>query len=58
MSWNVINGVLRAILPAAFAFAVGKGWIGQSQVADLTAAVIAFAAAGWSAYTNIKTRSR
>ncbi len=58
MNWNVINGVLRALLPAAFAFAVGKGWIGQSQVADLTAAVIALAAGAWSIYTNLKASSR
>lgn len=57
MDTNVINGVLRAVLPAALAFAVGKGWISQSQVADITAAIITLAAAGWSVATNVKPKA-
>ncbi len=54
MDINTINGVLRAIVPAALAYAVGKGWISQSQVADITTAVLTLAAAAWSVKTNYK----
>lgn len=54
MDWNIINGILRAIVPAALAYAVGKGWITQSQVGDITAAVLTLAAAGWSVKTNVQ----
>lgn len=54
MDLNTINGVLRAVLPSAFAYAVAKGWISDSQVADLTAAVITIVAAAWSIKTNLK----
>lgn len=53
MDWNVINGILRAVVPAALAYAVGRGWITQSQVGDLTTAIITIAAAGWSVHTNM-----
>lgn len=52
MDWNIINGVLRAVVPAALAYAVGKGWITQSQVGDITAAILTLAAAGWSVASN------
>jgi hypothetical protein len=52
MDWNTVNGILRAILPAALAYAVGKGWITQNSVGDISAAVIAIGAAGWSVVTN------
>lgn len=54
MDINIINGVLRAVLPSIFAYAVAKGWISQSQVADLTAAAITIAAAIWSIKSNRK----
>src|ERR1051326_1432031 len=53
MDWNVINGILRAVVPAVLAYAVGKGWVTQSQAGDITAAVITLAAAGWSVKTNV-----
>lgn len=52
MDLNSINGVLRAIVPAICAFAVGKGWIAAGAVGDITTAVIAIAAAVWSVKTN------
>lgn len=52
MDINVINGVLRALVPAALAYAVGKGWLSQSQVADITAALLTLVAAAWSVKTN------
>ncbi len=54
MDWNTINGVLRAVIPAALAFAVAKGWLAQAQVNDLTAALITIAAAAWSIHSNKK----
>lgn len=58
MDWNVVNGVLRAVIPATLAFAVGKGWITQSQVGDITAAIITLAAAGWSVVTNYESKPK
>ena len=55
MDGNTINGILRAVIPAALAYAVGKGWITQSQVGDITAAIVTLVAAGWSVKTNIKS---
>ena len=52
MNMNVINGVLRAVLPAAIAYVVGKGWLSSSSAADVTAAIIALLSAGWSVQTN------
>jgi hypothetical protein len=52
MDGNSFNGVIRAVVPAGLAYAVGKGWIAQSSVADITAAVVACAAAIWSVMSN------
>lgn len=54
MDINQINGVLRAIVPAVLAYAVGHGWISESSVADITTAVVAIAAAIWSIQSNRK----
>lgn len=55
MDLNSINGILRAVVPAVLAYAVGKGWISSSSVADITAGVVAVAAAIWSVITNKPT---
>jgi len=49
---NTFNGVLRSLVPAALAFFVGKGWIPESAVADIAAAVVAVSSALWSVYSN------
>lgn len=54
--FNTINGVLRAVIPAILAYAVGKGWLQQAQVNDLTCAIITIAAAIWSVKTNQKPK--
>jgi len=54
MKQNQFMGILRAVLPAIVAYAVGKGWLTDSQAADVGAAVLTLAAAGWSVYTNIE----
>lgn len=51
---NQVMGVLRAVLPALFAYAVARGWISQSSVADVSAAILTLAAAGWSVYSNLE----
>lgn len=56
MDLNTINGVIRALVPAFCAYAVGRGWISNSSVADITAALIAVAAAGWSIKTNAPSK--
>jgi hypothetical protein len=53
---NQINGVVRAVLPAILAYAVAKGWITQSSVGDVSAAVVAVAMAAWSVASN-KTKA-
>lgn len=52
MDMNTVNGVIRAVVPAFLAYAVGKGWVSQSAVADITAAVVAVVAALWSVKSN------
>lgn len=54
MELNTVNGVLRAVLPSVFAYAVAKGWLSTSQVADVTAAIITLVAAAWSIQSNWK----
>lgn len=54
MDFNVIAGVLRAVLPAAFAYAVGAGWLPAGDYAALTAAIVAVGASVWSIKSNVK----
>lgn len=55
MDMNVVAGVVRAIVPALVAYLVGKGWLTQSSAADVSAAIIALFAAGWSVKSNVKS---
>lgn len=57
MDANSINGIIRAVVPALLAYAVGKGWIGAGSVADITAAVVGIAAAVWSVISNRPAKS-
>ncbi len=52
MNSNQVGGIVRAVIPAALAYAVAKGWLPASTVADVTAAVVTIAAAAWSVFTN------
>lgn len=54
MNLNQINGIIRAVVPAVLAYAVGRGWIAETAVADISAAVVAVMAAVWSLTTNKK----
>lgn len=54
MDMNSVNGVIRAVVPALLAYAVGKGWISAGSVGDITAAIVAVASAVWSITSNRK----
>ena len=54
MNLNQLNGILRAVIPAALAYAAGRGWLTQGQIADVTAAIITLVSAAWSVRTNVK----
>lgn len=47
-----ISGPLRAILPAVFAFAAGKGWIPTGDYGEVITGLVAGVAALWSAWSN------
>lgn len=52
MNMNMINGILRALVPAGVAYAVGRGWLSESSAASVAAAIIAIGSAGWSIHSN------
>ena len=52
MNRQQLTGIARALVPAIIAFIVGKGWLSQSSASDVSAAIIALLAAGWSVQTN------
>jgi len=58
MTSNQVNGIIRAVVPAALSYAVARGWIGESVVTDVTAAVVTLVAAGWSVTTNAATPAK
>lgn len=54
MDVNLINGVLRAVVPAIIAYLVGKGTIPAADYGPLLAGVTATVAAAWSIFSNKK----
>jgi membrane protein DedA with SNARE-associated domain len=56
MDSNVVGGVLRALVPAAVAYIVGRGWLSAEDATSLVGALVAagtaIAAALWSVKTN------
>lgn len=52
MNYDQVTGIIRAVAPAALAYCVGKGWISQSDVGEITAALVAVGAAIWSVINN------
>jgi hypothetical protein len=52
MQVDQITGVLRAVVPAAVAFAVGSGWISEGASGEVIAAVTAVGAAAWAVWKN------
>lgn len=55
MDINIINGVVRAVVPAVLAYLVGKGVIPVADYAPVVVAGTAFIAAVWSIFSNKKT---
>jgi hypothetical protein len=55
MTQNQFMGILRAVVPAILAYAVGKHWITGTVADEVTAAIVTLAAAGWSVATNKET---
>jgi hypothetical protein len=54
MDMNLVNGILRAVVPAFTAYAAAKGWISANSAGDILAAVLAVSAAVWSIVSNKK----
>lgn len=52
MNFDQVTGILRAVVPSALAWAVGAGYVPAGSVGDITAAVVALAAAAWSVHNN------
>ncbi len=52
MNSDQVTGILRALVPAFIAYAVGRGWVSASSAGEVGAAIITLGAAGWSVYTN------
>lgn len=52
MDFNVIAGILRAVLPAAIMYAIGKGVLPAGDYSDVVGAVITLSAAVWSVKSN------
>ena len=45
-------GILRALVPAGMAYAVGRGWVSASSAGEVSAAVITISAAVWSGFAH------
>lgn len=52
MTWDQINGVVRAILTAIGGYLVGKGLLDQTTATELVGAVLTIAGAVWSIFSN------
>lgn len=56
MNQDQVTGLLRSLVPALVAYAVGKGWVPAASAADVGAALVALGMAGWSIYVNTKSQ--
>jgi peptidoglycan hydrolase-like protein with peptidoglycan-binding domain len=52
MTWDQINGVVRALLTAIGGYLVGKGLIDQTTATELVGAVLTIGGALWSIVSN------
>lgn len=52
LSQNQFMGILRAVVPAAVAYLVAKGWVTESNAADVGAAIVTIGSAAWSVVSN------
>ena len=57
MDTNVVNGILRAVVPAVLTWMAAKGYIQQAGIPDIAAALLAaisaVGAAIWSVKSNL-----
>jgi hypothetical protein len=51
---NIVNGIIRSVVPAAIAFAVGRGVLPAGDYAGVIAAATALVSALWSVRSNTK----
>lgn len=54
MTQNQLMGILRAVVPAMVAYLVAKGWVSDSNAADVGAAIITIGSAVWSVVSNME----
>jgi hypothetical protein len=54
MSQDQILGALRIIIPVVLSYVAGAGWIEQSEVANISAAIVTVVAAVWSVIVHSK----
>lgn len=52
MNQDQMTGIIRAVVPAILAYAVGRGWVDAGMVGDITTAIVTIAAAIWSVHNN------
>jgi hypothetical protein len=52
MNSDMIGGVLRAVVPAALAYLIGKGAIPAGDYSAVVTSVVALVTAAWSVRTN------
>jgi hypothetical protein len=52
MNWDMIQGVLRAVLSAVGGYAVAKGYFDSATANAVVAAVLVLGSAGWSVMHN------
>ena len=52
MGTDQFTGILRAVIPAAAAYAAGRGWVPVDTASSIGAGVITILAAIWSWKTN------
>lgn len=54
MTSEELGGIVRAVAAPALAYAAGKGWIANDQIAVVMTAVAAIATAVWSVVSKRK----
>ncbi len=52
MNPNMFGGIMRAIVPPALSFLIGKGILPAGDYSAVITAALAFATAVWSIHTN------
>lgn len=53
MDKNMIDGVIRAVVPAIIAYVVGKGLIPAGDYGGIVTAIVGLISAIWSIHSNV-----